>query len=368
MLNKKQVKRVVLLIIMLSIFLLSGCQMTSALVFDSKAEPASTASLSTTATSGTINPTPESTPRQPYIFDPNNPDYREAMRQWVVDIGTIARERDNDFILLPQNCSPLFTYDGEADGVRADFFLESINGINRESLCFGYHGEYGAMRPISYRNQVIERLNIAIDEGLAVLSIDYCSDPIKKAIANDVNQSHGYIGYCAESRSLRELPETTLYENDADIFSLTDAQNFLCILNPDKFDTRADYIDALCQTNYDVFILDAYFESDHMLTAEDVQALKTKANGGKRLVIAYLSVGEAENYRPYWQNEWNDDHPDWLLDANPNWPDNYIVKYWDDEWQSIIARDDNSYLNQIIDVGFDGIFMDIVDGYANFEE
>ena len=36
-------------------------------------------------------------------------------------------------------------------------------------------------------------------------------------------------------------------------------------------------------------------------TFNEIIALKTKKNGGQRLVIAYMSIGEAEDYRFYWQ-------------------------------------------------------------------
>ncbi len=104
------------------------------------------------------------------------------------------------------------------------------------------------------------------------------------------------------------------------------------------------------------------------LTSEDVSSLKAKANGSKRLVIAYLSIGEAEDYRYYWKEEWNTNPPSWLVEQNPNWPGNYKVKYWDKEWQSIIYGNENSYLEKILDSGFDGAYLDVVDAFQYFEE
>ena len=34
-----------------------------------------------------------------------------------------------------------------------------------------------------------------------------------------------------------------------------------------------------------------------------IEELKIKNNGGKRLVITYLSIGEAEDYRFYWNKK-----------------------------------------------------------------
>ena len=51
-----------------------------------------------------------------------------------------------------------------------------------------------------------------------------------------------------------------------------------------------------------------------------------KEGGGSLLVIAYMSIGEAENYRYYWQEEWEGNPPSWLAEKNPDFPDNYKVR------------------------------------------
>ena len=352
-------------IILAAVLILSapGCHMPDAAV---SAEETPAASVSSTPEPAPT-PIPEPTPRQPYVFDPENPDYREAMRQWVVDIGAAARERDEGFLLIPQNCEPLFTYSGDPDGVPTDFFLDAINGVGREDLSYGYY-EYGARRPDDYRESIIERLNVAADWDLPILTIDYCRHPNQIAFADQVNQQYGYIGYCSPNLELTKIPKNPLYENADDIHTLSDAKNFLCIFNPGAYRTRADFVYALSLTNYDILLIDAVFDLNDRITAEDVEALRTKANGGQRLVISYLSIGEAESYRDYWDDDWNDHPPEWLKDENPNWANNYIVEYWNKDWQNIIAFNDDSSLNRILDSGFDGVYLDIVDGYETFEE
>jgi len=104
-----------------------------------------------------------------------------------------------------------------------------------------------------------------------------------------------------------------------------------------------------------------------MFTESEISQIK---NSGK-IALAYLSIGEAETYRWYWQNSWdanNDGIPDagapsWLGPSNPNWIDNYKVRYWDLDWQNIVF----SYLDFIFAQGFDGIYCDIVDAYYYWE-
>jgi len=312
-------------------------------------------------------PTPVIEPLEPFTFDEGNPDYREAMRRWVIKIGEKARERDEDFLLIPQNCSPLFTISGNPDGEVAYHFLFAIDGVGRESLCFG-SGGYGKKRKYENTVRIISRLEAGTKNGIEVLSIDYCKSLRKKSYATKINNANGFIGFQAKSIELRDIPkQPPQYSNSDDIEELSDAKNFLCVINPGAYKSKNSFIDALTRTDYDILIIDAFFDSDEAIEKSDVERLRYKANGGKRLVISYLSIGEAEDYRYYWQEEWYENPPEWLLDENENWEGNYIVKYWSEEWQDIIATGEDSSLAKILDSGFDGVYLDIVDGYANFE-
>jgi uncharacterized protein (TIGR01370 family) len=129
---------------------------------------------------------------------------------------------------------------------------------------------------------------------------------------------------------------------------------------------------AMGNTQFDLFIIDYSSDGSEEMrfTAEQVSALKNSP-GGLKLILAYMSIGEAETYRWYWNNSWdtnNDGNPDagapsWLGPSNPDWPGNYKVRYWESEWQSIIYGPPNSYLDKIIDTGFDGVYLDIIDAY-----
>jgi len=110
------------------------------------------------------------------------------------------------------------------------------------------------------------------------------------------------------------------------------------------------------------------FHNETAYSSTEIARLKTKQNGGDRLVICYLSIGEAEDYRYYWQASWKIDKPDWLEPENPEWEGNYKVKYWITEWQDIIFGNDSSYLKMILDAGFDGAYLDIIDGFEYFED
>jgi len=86
-------------------------------------------------------------------------------------------------------------------------------------------------------------------------------------------------------------------------------------------------------------------------------------NSGKT-VIAYISIGEAEDYRWYWKDSWKIHPPAWLGPENPNWEGNYKVRFWDPGWQNIVFTTIDTILVQ----GFDGIYCDIIDAYEYWME
>ena len=105
-------------------------------------------------------------------------------------------------------------------------------------------------------------------------------------------------------------------------------------------------------------------------SVSEIEPLKVQPGGKRRIVLAYLSIGEAERYRYYWKPEWDTaaTRPAWLGLENPRWPGDYQVKFSDPEWQGIIFGTPQSYLERIIAAGFDGVYLDRVDAFQDVEE
>ncbi len=105
-------------------------------------------------------------------------------------------------------------------------------------------------------------------------------------------------------------------------------------------------------------------------TPGDILPLKTQPNGKRRIVLCYLSMGEAERYRYYWKPEWDqaETRPRWLGQENAQWPGNYLVTYTDPDWQSLIFGTPGSYLDSIIAAGFDGVYLDRADAFEDGDD
>lgn len=295
-------------------------------------------------------------------------DYRQSMRNFVRSLGSYARSQDSDFIVIPQNGHELMTANGEEDGTPAASYMAAIDGVGREDLFYGYDNDDTAT-PADERDYMIGFMNVAEQNGVEVLVTDYCST---QAFADDSyarSAARNYISFAADQRELDGVPAypaDPYNVNSDNINSLTAAQNFLFLINPDSFGGKQNFLAVVAATNYDAVIIDLFYDGTELTPAE-VASLKTKDNGGSRLVIAYLSIGEAEDYRYYWQADWTASPPSWLAGENPDWPGNYKVRYWNAAWQDIIFGGNGTYTKKIIDSGFDGVYLDIIDAFEYFE-
>ncbi|WP_240729724.1 endo alpha-1,4 polygalactosaminidase [Flavobacterium sp. ASW18X] len=296
--------------------------------------------------------------------------YKDEMRAFVIEISRYAKEKNPEFSIIPQNGIELVTLDGAEEGVLAVDYLNAIDGHGQESLWYGDprdNSETGNSRT----RYLLSYLEKSQAEGNAILVTDYCRTTNKITTSINNAKEKGFTHFVATERELNVIP-TEAYdipnENANDIVKLTDAKNHLFFLNYSAYPSKTALLGALQATNYDVLIIDVFFATEQQFTVEDITALKTKANGGKRKVIAYMSIGEAEDYRFYWDNNWDFEPPVWLSEENPDWPGNFKVKYWEQDWQNTIIYNQNSYLNLILSSQFDGVYLDIIDAFEFFED
>lgn len=170
-----------------------------------------------------------------------------------------------------------------------------------------------------------------------------------------------------------------------------------------QHDGRKAYIEELAASQWDAFYMDAHFDGS-ALSREEVERLKWKPQGGRRQVIAYLSIGTAELYRwfadpvmvnpeprsfrhgavenglfiPARQRFALTDIPNWLLWSaySGQYADEATPIWWHPEWRDIIVRGGSRYKNpgynhalfpegrssidRIVDMGFDGVYLDNV--------
>ncbi|MBN1834486.1 MAG: endo alpha-1,4 polygalactosaminidase [Spirochaetales bacterium] len=322
----------------------------------------------------------EASPPAPLPRDPQF--YPRAMRELVQELSAYARRVDPSFRVVPQNGLGLLTDDGTPAGALVEPYLAAINGVGQEELFYGYPLDDRPTPPedTAYLLAFLRRVR---DRDKTVLVIDYCRSP--KAVADSCrrNAAEGFVCFAAPRRELDvipSLPRGGPALNEEGVQALGDVANLLYLINPGSFRGVRPFVEAAAATNYDLLVVDAFAtdpqQGTRWLTAAEVRSLQRKPSGARRLVLAYFSIGEAEDYRYYWRPHWDrrgDGSPDlqaprWLESENPHWPGNYKVRYWEPEWRQILYGHEGAYLDGILARGYDGVYLDLVDAYLYFQE
>ncbi len=146
--------------------------------------------------------------------------------------------------------------------------------------------------------------------------------------------------------------------------------------------TAALKVADLARAAHDLIVTD--FSKDgsaaKAFTAADIGKLKAR-RGANSVVVSYISIGEASDYRDHWQDGWTHytdrdqraagaltpQAPEWLGAWNEDWPNSRKIRYWDKGWQNIIFNETRTgWLDRIVEAGFDGAYLDIIDGYYHW--
>jgi len=163
---------------------------------------------------------------------------------------------------------------------------------------------------------------------------------------------------------------------------------------------QPDAIEALAKSNYDLLVLEPtrlVKGNEDFDTAGMVRKLRTLPNGKRRLLLAYIDIGEAEDFRTYWQKDWRKPtpkrkgKPDFIVSPDPDgWTGDYPVAFWDIRWKKIWLSSstmgatkeeqldrsfshsnvdkgkwlgESGWVRQLAKDGFDGVYLDWVEAY-----
>lgn len=278
------------------------------------------------------------------------------MQKFVVDISNYTRGIKPDFIIIPQNGIELAFNNCDTNEGLNSSYINAIDGIGLESLFYE--------EDLVSEDERLEMARTIERSGKKVMVSDFINN---SNLINDAVQrckSRGFVSFprISSNYDYMQIPDTVIDENSNDIITLQDAKNYLYLINTDSFLDKEKMISSIEATNFDVILIDLFFNEAELLPL-DVERLKTKANGAKRLVISYINIGAAENWRYYWKSRWNTVHPCWMRKKYEGYEDERWVKFWDDDWKSIIYGNSDSYMKKIIDAGFNGAYLDNVEAF-----
>ncbi|WP_438765352.1 autotransporter domain-containing protein [Kushneria sp. TE3] len=111
--------------------------------------------------------------------------------------------------------------------------------------------------------------------------------------------------------------------------------------------------ESLQAQHFSVAVVDM---DDTGLSRAQVEAIQAR----DKTLITYVSIGEAEDYRNYWQAMSAEGVPDYVFEENDSWRGNYRVAFWRPEWQQLMLE----RIEEAVALGYSGAYLDIVDAYT----
>ncbi len=117
-------------------------------------------------------------------------------------------------------------------------------------------------------------------------------------------------------------------------------------------------INEVVAAGFDCVVID-YSRDGTDAGAYSYSEIERVRNSGT-VTLAYLSLGEASDFRFFWKASWREGNPSYIGPANPNYPGVYKAKYWKRGWWTQVVR---PHLDRILDAGFDGVCLDGIDSY-----
>ncbi|NKB45682.1 MAG: hypothetical protein GKS03_15530 [Alphaproteobacteria bacterium] len=302
------------------------------------------------------------------------PNYRNQMREIIQELSDYARKRDPSFAIVARPGFELLRWDqrefilAEAKrpqnmmipedaivplGLPMRRFIQAIDGI---ALSDQFCGE-GIPLPRLQRFQAM---------GVAMLSIEHCGSDAAAFGALEQSQQNLIVSHADADRSdvFNRVPVRRPIDENADnIETLDDVRNMLVATESRPNGSRGDWLLSIASTNYDVVVIDAFYNGNEPLTVDDIHSLKFKELGAKRLVLAWLDITHAGDDRFYWEPEWDVGSPSWIVGRHPDRMGTFAVEYWHPRWKSIVG----TYFKGLMDLGFDGVLLNGTESYLRFE-
>ena len=308
--------------------------------------------------------------------------YRKDMRDLITSLSLYGKSRNPDFQILVHEGQYLL------DKSLWEYHLSSYNKIRKSSkpidddsfLSFDIpetdedtpavvdryikqidgivvNNHYCQRKPIT---SIITNLQIP------VISIEECpnDNELDNAIEASFFDKIAIYPFLYRNQAFKKIYHQLIINENADnIHKIKDAKNVSFLINDEDFIDPYKMLDDIRNSNYDIIIIKPIFQNTHPFTKEDVDSMKFKKNGTRRLVLAMYNVSELSDTDYLWNKRWSKHLPNWLETKSLVTDNAYIAKYWLPQWHDIVAK----YYKSIVDSGYDGVFLTGLENHEYFE-
>lgn len=210
-----------------------------------------------------------------------------------------------------------------------------------DAVCF-------TLNPI-HNSSLEEVKNLKTKENILLVNA-IVSESFDTIAFNQQAYKHDIVSNCVTNEDYNVLPSELPYRlNTTLIDTLKKVNNFMIIKNYSNFNTKARFLLTAKNLQYDMLIIEPYYNKGHYFTASDIEFMKYKKGNklNRRLVYAYLDMKHLHKQSKFYNEEFME---------------NETVKYWTDEWKdTLFAREEGSIAEYYIKSGYDGVFVDNIE-------
>lgn len=303
------------------------------------------------------------------------PDFRNAMRNMVMSLGEYAHTRKGSFVVLVRNgIDLLMKSEREAKIEQMEFaekkgpvplkpepagtinrrFVRSIDGL----VIDGQFCENEAIMSDAF-------VDMLHGLGLNIVTVDHCVHLASAKRAYQEAHAQGIIAHADAGTGPLITPKGPLLPANTPhaVQSIADAKTALFIDGNSAAGSKELWVLQLQDNNYDVLVIDPFWRDRVPLSIDDIEALRFKKTGARRLVLARLNISQARDTSFYWNKDWTVGRPSWITGPLPDAPGQYHVAYWENPWRDIIGK----MFSGTMELGFDGIVLEGSGAYAALE-
>ncbi len=242
------------------------------------------------------------------------------------------------------------------------------DGLGNDGRYLGYDPSFGFMKSDSpldaYGNPLVPWRTVAADpsipRGTKVYIVDLGPNPnVTDEVADILLESEFLVSDRGPSIRGHHIDvyvgDQTRKEMDESPYALYIEGATVCLSGPTVNSALEGVKNWVCfiggsgslrnLSKFDLIVVDP-----DSYSADEIEWLKSK--GGE--VVAYVSIGTAENWRWYWSLV----RDEWKIAPIENWDGEWYVNVSYSGWRALIIRD---VMPRILDKGFNGFFLDNLD-------